>query len=80
MTIIVENVKEEFLPSMKAFTKAINAKCKVEKPACHKLSESKAMRQIASDFAAMPKEQQDRLRDELETLVNGQGYADPTDK
>ncbi len=80
MTIIVENVKEEFLPSMKAFTKAINAKCKVEKSACHKLSESKAMRQIASDFAAMPKEQQDRLRDELETLVNGQSYADPTDK
>ena len=32
MTLVIENVREEFLPSVKAFSKAINAKCRVEKP------------------------------------------------
>ncbi|TLD85573.1 DUF2683 family protein [Helicobacter sp. MIT 05-5294] len=31
MTLIIEDVKEEFLPATKAFAKAINAKCKVKK-------------------------------------------------
>lgn len=33
MTLVVENVKEEYLPACKAFFKALNAKCKLEKPA-----------------------------------------------
>ncbi|TLD83264.1 hypothetical protein LS70_005820 [Helicobacter sp. MIT 11-5569] len=37
MTLIIENVKDEFLPALKALTKAMNAKCRVEKP---KLSKS----------------------------------------
>lgn len=52
MTLVIENVQAEFLPSLKAFVKAINAKCKVEKP---KLSEFekevlKADRQIQRDI------------------------------
>ena len=30
MTLVIENVKDEFVPSLKAFVKAINARCKAE--------------------------------------------------
>ena len=32
MTLLIENVKEEFVPSLKAFVKAINAQCRAQKP------------------------------------------------
>lgn len=32
MTLILESVKDEFVPTIKALSKAINAKCKIEKP------------------------------------------------
>ncbi|MGI0406386.1 hypothetical protein ACRE1U_03635 [Helicobacter himalayensis] len=32
MTLIIENVDEQYLGAFKAFTKALNAKCRVEKP------------------------------------------------
>lgn len=37
MTLILENVKDEFVPTIKALSKAINAKCKIEKPKATKL-------------------------------------------
>ena len=30
-TLVIENVKDEFLPAFKALSKAMNAKCRVEK-------------------------------------------------
>lgn len=32
MTLIIENVSEDFLPAFKGLAKSINAKCKVSKP------------------------------------------------
>ncbi|CAM2953511.1 hypothetical protein [Helicobacter burdigaliensis] len=32
MTLIIENVNEDFLPAFKGLAKSINAKCKVSKP------------------------------------------------
>ena len=31
-TLVIENLKDEFLPAFKALSKAMNAKCRVEKP------------------------------------------------
>lgn len=52
MTLVVENVRDEFLPSLKAFVKAINAKCKVEKPKLSKFEKEiiKADKQIERDI------------------------------
>ena len=30
MTLVLENVKEEFLPSIKEFSQSIGAKCKIQ--------------------------------------------------
>ncbi|ELJ5577817.1 hypothetical protein RS339_001930 [Campylobacter coli] len=32
MTLIIENVNEDFLPAFKGLAKSINAKCKISKP------------------------------------------------
>ena len=32
MTLIIENVNENFLPAFKGLAKSINAKCKISKP------------------------------------------------
>lgn len=52
MTLVVENVQAEFVPSLKAFAKAINAKCKVQEAKLSKFEKSvlKAEKQIQKDI------------------------------
>lgn len=48
MTVVLKNVDEKFLTSVKAFSKAINAKCKVEKE--KKLSKKECLEDTLKNF------------------------------
>lgn len=70
MTLIIENVKDEFLPAFKALTKAMNAKCKVEKP---KLSKAllKEREELLKDYKNGTLKIFDSHTDFVEAIDNG---------
>ncbi|MGX3011177.1 hypothetical protein ACWIUD_06410 [Helicobacter sp. 23-1044] len=53
-TLIIENVKDEFLPAFRAISKAMDAKCKVQKPKLTKFE-----KEILKARAEVEKERKD---------------------